>query len=109
MFSYPPFVTEEAAKYARRILWGQPRDVLELPDTPENPGDAHMHMLNPTQLIVYYLTCLHLACKMHSTVPYSNTLSGSISFACGWDLTKAEVVELEIEVLDALGWRLLQL
>ena len=106
-FSYDYFVVEAAASYAVRALGGYSGAFLELPvHTGGRPTDKPLEIYSEAQYMVYYLTCLHVACKWLDRLQFSETLSTSIAQSCSITFAKSDIIELELRLLEAVGWRL---
>ena len=57
-------------------------------------------------LTLMFLTCIYLAAKVLEQVPYKHLLSTMMSHIYGSEVHSDWGAELEIEVLQALDWRL---
>lgn len=70
-------------------------------------GVRHARFLTTNAwLTLIILTCIYLAAKVIEHVPYKNLLSTMMSYSYGAEVHQHWAAELELEILQALDWRL---
>ncbi|BDA45319.1 hypothetical protein COCOBI_07-1060 [Coccomyxa sp. Obi] len=124
MYGFTPFTVSVGTAYFERIAARDPTLLAAARATPEftafvaatpvevpgkaGPpiGSAHIHLGPKHWLTAIHLACIYIAAKNVEFVPYKKLLSTMLSHVHNREVPANAAAELELEVLQALQWRL---
>ena len=126
VYDYTYLMVDVGTSYFRRLMKGNSSMMLLAESSPDYSHYVQVaeefpkeqinsffigvrHALSLTTnawLTLMFLTCIYLAAKVLEQVPYKHLLSTMMSHIYGSEVHSDRGAELEIEVLQALDWRL---
>ncbi|EIE20355.1 hypothetical protein COCSUDRAFT_48484 [Coccomyxa subellipsoidea C-169] len=124
MYGFSPFTISVGTAYFERVAARDPTLLAAARATPEfaafvaatpveptahatRPiGSAHVHLGPKHWLTAIHLACIYIAAKNVEFVPYKKLLSTMLSHVHNREVHTTAAAELELEVLQALQWRL---